>query len=45
MLNMASCLRESGEAASERKLLEQLVARFPASEAAEKARKRLTARR
>ena len=45
MLNMASCLRESGEAASERKLLEQLVARFPASEAAEKARKRLAARR
>ena len=44
MLNMASALRDSGDASSERRTLEQLVARFPASEAAEKARRRLAAR-
>lgn len=45
LLNMASALRESGDAAGERKMLEQLIARHPASEAADKARKRLAARR
>ena len=45
LLNMASALRESGDAAGERKTLEQLIARHPASEAADKARKRLAARR
>ncbi|MBU3694881.1 MAG: tol-pal system protein YbgF [Rhodocyclaceae bacterium] len=44
MLNMASALRESGDVASERRTLEQLIAKFPASEAAEKARKRLATR-
>jgi len=45
LLNMASALRDSGDSAGEREALEQLVARHPASEAAEKARKRLAARR
>jgi tol-pal system protein YbgF len=45
LLNMASALRESGDTATERKTLEQLISRHPASEAAEKARKRLAARR
>jgi len=43
LLNMASALRDSGDAASERRTLEQLIAQHPASEAAEKARKRLAA--
>lgn len=45
LLNMASSQRESGDAAAERKTLEQLIAMHPASEAAEKARKRLAVRR
>lgn len=45
MLNMASALRDSGDAAGEKRMLDQLLARHPASEAAEKARKRLAARR
>jgi len=45
LLNMASAQRETGDAAAERKTLEQLIAKHPASEAAEKARKRLAARR
>jgi tol-pal system protein YbgF len=45
LLNMASAMRDGGDLAGERKTLEQLVARHPASEAAEKARKRLAAKR
>lgn len=45
LLNMASAFRETGDAAAERKTLEQLIAKHPASEAADKARKRLAARR
>lgn len=45
MLNMASCYRDTGDAAAERAMLERLIATHPASEAAEKARKRLAARR
>jgi len=45
LLNIASAQRETGDAAAERKTLEQLIARHPASEAADKARKRLAARR
>lgn len=45
MLNMASCLREMGDLSGERKTLDQLVNRYPSSEAAEKARKRLSASR
>lgn len=41
LLNMASALRDSGDVAAERRTLEQLVSQHPASEAAEKARKRL----
>jgi TolA-binding protein len=44
MLNMASALRDSGDVAGERRMLEQLVSRHPSSEAAEKARKRMAAR-
>lgn len=45
MLNMASALRDSGDVGGERRTLELLINRHPASEAAEKARKRLTAKR
>ena len=45
MLNMASALREGGDVAGERRVLEQLVSRHPASEAADKARKRMAPRR
>ncbi len=45
LLNMASAMRESGDTAGERRTLEQLIARHPASEAAEKARRRMSARR
>ncbi len=45
LLNMASAFRETGDALAERKALEQLIAKHPASEAADKARKRLAVRR
>jgi TolA-binding protein len=41
LLNIASCQIELGDAAAARKTLEGLVAHFPTSEAAEKARRRL----
>ncbi|MEO7725837.1 MAG: tol-pal system protein YbgF, partial [Burkholderiales bacterium] len=43
MLNIASSQIEMGESAIGRKTLEELVARFPISEAAEKAKRRLGA--
>jgi len=43
MLNIASSQLELGDAAGARKTLDKLVARYPTSEAAEKARRRLTA--
>jgi tol-pal system protein YbgF len=43
MLNIASSQIEMGESATGRKTLEELVARFPISEAAEKAKRRLAA--
>ena len=43
MLNVASSQIEMGESATGRKTLEEIVARYPASEAAEKARRRITA--
>ena len=43
MLNIASSQIEMGESASGRKTLEELVARYPVSEAAEKARRRMAA--
>jgi TolA-binding protein len=45
MLNLASAQSELGDAGSARKQLEALVAKFPSSDAAEKARKRLSAPR
>ena len=41
MLNVASCQTELGDAAGARKTLEELVAKFPVSDAAERAQKRL----
>ncbi len=41
LLNIASSQSELGEAAAARKTLEGLVTRYPASDAAEKARRRL----
>ena len=41
LLNMASSQQELGDSASARKTLDGLVARYPASEAAEKGRRRL----
>ena len=41
LLNIASCQIELGDAATARKTLDGLVTRYPASEAAEKARRRL----
>jgi tol-pal system protein YbgF len=43
MLNIASSQIEMGEAVPGRKTLEELVARYPVSEAAEKARRRMAA--
>ena len=43
LLNIASSQLELGNAAGARKTLDKLVARYPTSEAAEKARRRLTA--
>ncbi len=43
MLNIASSQIEMGESANGRKTLEELVSRFPISEAAEKAKRRLAA--
>ena len=43
MLNIASSQIEMGESAIGRKTLEELVARYPVSEAAEKARRRMAA--
>jgi len=43
LLNIASSQSEQGEAAAARKTLEGLVNRYPASEAAEKAKRRLAA--
>ena len=44
MLNIASCLTELRDAAGARRTLEELVAKYPASEAGGKARQRLSAR-
>ena len=41
LLNIASCQLELGDNAAARKTLDGLVARYPASDAAEKARRRL----
>jgi TolA-binding protein len=41
LLNIASCQAELGESAAARKTLDGLVARYPASDAAEKAKRRL----
>ena len=41
LLNIASCQIELGDSAAARKTLDGLVARYPASDAAEKARRRL----
>jgi tol-pal system protein YbgF len=41
LLNIASSQQELGESAAARKTLDGLVARFPSSDAAEKARRRL----
>ena len=43
MLNIASSQIEMGEAVNGRKTLEELVARFPISDAAEKAKRRIAA--
>ena len=43
MLNIASSQIEMGESANGRKMLEDLVAKYPVSEAAEKARRRMAA--
>lgn len=45
LLNMASALFESGDAAAARKTMDGLIARYPASEAAEKARRRIASLR
>ncbi|HYK12584.1 MAG TPA: tetratricopeptide repeat protein, partial [Burkholderiales bacterium] len=42
MLNIASSQIEMGESAVGRKTLEELVAKYPVSEAAEKAKRRIT---
>jgi TolA-binding protein len=42
MLNIASSQLELGDAAAARRSMDNLVARYPSSEAAEKARRRLT---
>jgi len=44
MLNIASCYVELGDAAGSRRTLQDIVARYPTSEAAGKARQRLGAR-
>jgi tol-pal system protein YbgF len=44
LLNIASCLTETGDNAGARRTLEQLVQKYPASEAAGKARQRLAGR-
>jgi len=44
MLNIASCLTELGDAAGARRTLEDLVAKYPGSEAGGKARQRLSGR-
>jgi tol-pal system protein YbgF len=45
LLNMASAHIELGDTATARKTMDKLVARYPSSDAAEKARRRLTALR
>ena len=45
LLNMASAYIELGDTATARKTMDKLVARYPSSDAAEKARRRLTALR
>jgi TolA-binding protein len=45
LLNMASAYIELGDTAAAKKTMDGLVARYPSSEAAEKARRRLTALR
>jgi tol-pal system protein YbgF len=45
LLNMASAYIELGDSATARKTMDKLVARYPSSDAAEKARRRLTALR
>jgi TolA-binding protein len=44
MLNIASCQVELGDTAGSRRTLEDLVAKYPVSEAAGKARQRLAGR-
>jgi len=44
-LNIASALSELGDNAASRKTLEELVARFPSSDAAERAKRRLAVRK
>jgi TolA-binding protein len=41
LLNMASAQIEAGDTAAARKTMDGLIARFPSSEAAEKARRRV----
>ena len=41
MLNIASCLTELGDNAGARRTLEEIVAKYPTSEASGKARQRL----
>jgi len=45
LLNIATSQMELGEGAAARKTLDGLVARYPTSEAAEKAKRRLTTAR
>lgn len=45
LLNMASAQFETGDAPAARKTMDGLIARYPASEAAEKARRRVNAQR
>lgn len=45
LLNIASCQAELGETAASRKTLEDLIARHPLSEAAERAKRRLAPRK
>ena len=42
MLNIASSQAELGDGASARRTMDTLVARYPSSEAADKARRRMT---
>ncbi|HXU54474.1 MAG TPA: tetratricopeptide repeat protein [Casimicrobiaceae bacterium] len=44
MLNIASCQVELGETPAARRTLEEVVAKYPTSEAATKARQRLSSR-